>query len=159
MFVPILMISASLLLAIGFYFGLLGNSWIRFVAVWTAQWTSIGLGFVGISTTVNGTILASENFAVNVVAECTAIGPLLLYAGAVAAYPARLKSKGAGIILGLVVLTLVNVVRIVSLFWLGLTFPQYLDVAHLIVWQSGIILLAIILWLFWAEKMTSAGNR
>jgi hypothetical protein len=43
-----------------------------------------------------------------------------------------------------------------SLFWIGSSFPQYLDVAHLLVWQTAMILLAIILWLFWVERIAHA---
>jgi archaeosortase B (VPXXXP-CTERM-specific) len=156
---PAAIVAASLMLSIAFYFGLFGNTWVTIIAGWTARWTSIGLGLIGISTSVDGTILSSSDFAVNVVAECTAIGPLLLFMGAVIAYPSRLKAKGVGLLLGIIVLTFVNVIRITSLFWIGSNFPQYLDIAHLLVWQSAIILLAIVLWLFWVERMASAGNR
>lgn len=95
----------------------------------------------------------------NIVAECTAAGPLVLFIGAVAAYPASLRAKGIGALLGLVVVTLVNLVRIMSLFWIGSAYPEYLDMAHLLVWQTAIILLAIELWLFWVERVAGSGNR
>ena len=86
---------------------------VEYVAAWTADWTSRSLNLLGTSTRVNGTILSSDTFAVNVVAECTAVGPLVLYVVAVAAYPARLGAKGLGVLIGLVALTLINLVRIV----------------------------------------------
>ena len=154
---PTAIIAASLLVALTVYFGFLGSSLVETVAEWTAQWTSTTLNLFGASTRVNGTILSSNSFAVNIVAECTAVGPLVLFIGAVLAYPARLKTKGIGILLGLIVLTGINVVRIVSLFWIGSNYPEYLDIAHLLVWQAAIIIIAIIMWLFWVEKM--AGVR
>jgi len=146
-----------LAVSLGIYFGFLGSSAVETVAEWTAQWTSSTLNLLGASTRVNGTILSSNSFAVNIVAECTAVGPLVLFIGAVLAYPSRLKAKGLGVLIGLVVLTTVNVFRIVSLFWIGATYPEYLDIAHLLVWQAAIIILAIILWLFWVERV--AGVR
>ena len=154
-----LILAASLGLALAIYYGFLGSSWIEWVAEWTASWTSHALNLLGTSTRVNGTILASDSFAVNIVAECTAVGPLVLFIGAVVAYPAPLRAKMLGALLGLVVLTLVNLVRIMSLFWIGSAYPQYLDMAHLLVWQTAIILLAIILWLFWVERVASVGDR
>jgi exosortase/archaeosortase family protein len=155
---PASILVGSLLVSLAIYFGFLGSSLVDQVAAWTATWTSIGLNSIGFSTTVSGTILASDTFAVNIVAECTAVGPLVLFIGAVAAYPSSLKSKGLGLLMGLVVLTGVNVIRIMSLFWIGGAYPQYLDVAHLLVWQSVIILLAIVLWLFWVDRMAGARN-
>ena len=152
-------LAASLGLALAIYYGFLGSAWVEYVAAWTADWTSWSLNLLGTSTRVNGTILSSDTFAVNVVAECTAIGPLVLYVGAVAAYPARLGAKGLGVLIGLVALTLVNLVRIVSLFLIGSAYPQYLEVAHLLVWQTAIILFAIVLWLLWVERLAGAGDR
>lgn len=149
-------IAASLLLAIGVYAGAIGGSWVLAIAQWTASWTSFGLDLLSIPTSVNGTILASDSFAVNVVTECTAIGPLLLFLGAVVAYPASIRAKGIGAIAGVVLISGVNLVRIISLFWIGDNYYQYLDVAHLLVWQTAIILFTIVLWLFWMEKVAHA---
>ena len=154
-----LILAGSLGLALAIYYGLLGSRWIDYVARWTADWTSHVLNLLGTSTTTQGTILSSNSFAVNIVAECTAVGPLVLFIGAVAAYPTSLRAKGMGVLIGLVALTVVNVVRIVSLFWIGSSYPQYLSVAHLLVWQTAMILLAIVLWLLWVEKLAVARNR
>ena len=149
-------LAASLALALAVYYGFLGSSWVEFVAAWTADWTSRGLNLMGGSTYVSGTLLVSDNFVANIVAECTAVGPLVLFIGAVVAYPAPSRAKAVGAAVGFVVLTLVNVVRIMSLFWIGSSYPEYLDVAHLLVWQSAIILLAIVMWLLWAERVGRA---
>ena len=154
-----LILAASLGLALAVYYGFLGSTWLEYVAAWTADWTSAGLNLLGTSTRVDGTILASNSFAVNIVAECAAVGPLVLFIGAVIAYPATLRAKGLGILIGLVVLTLVNLVRIMSLFLIGSAYPEYLEVAHLLVWQTAIILLALVLWLLWVERFAGAGNR
>ena len=151
-----LILAASLGLALAIYYGFLGSSLVDHIAAWTADWTSRGLNILGGSTSVSGTLLVSDSFAVNIVAECTAVGPLVLFIGAVMAYPASLKAKGIGLAIGLVVLTLVNLVRIMSLFWIGSAYPEYLDMAHLLVWQSAIILLAIVMWLVWAERAAGA---
>lgn len=154
--VPVAVIGLSLLAVGGVYLGVLGVTWLRLVSEWTAQWSAIGLGLAGIETQVEGTIISTDAFAVDIVAECTAIGPLLLYAGAVVAYPSRFRWKGLGIALGLSVITFVNLIRIGSLFWIGSNHPQFLDFVHLVVWQSVIALLAIILWLYWAGRAARA---
>ena len=150
---PWAILAASLLVALAVYFGFLGSALTDVVARWTATWTSFSLNLLGSATRADGTVLWSDSFTANIVAECTAIGPLVLFAGAVLAYPASPRAKVLGVLIGLVVLTGANLVRIMSLFWIGSTFPQYLDVAHLLVWQAGIILLAIVVWLFWVERI------
>ena len=97
-----------------------------------------------------------SGFAADVAVECMAIGPLLLFVGAVLAYPSTAGDKCWGALLGVAVLTVVNVTRIASLFWIGERFPQYLDVAHLLVWQAAIVVLALVLWMAWARVASHA---
>ena len=149
-------VGGSLVLALGVYFGFVVSSLVDAVAGWTASWSSAVLNALGASTSADGTILWSNSFAVNVVAECTAVGPLIVFMGAVIAYPSAWRDKTIGLLMGLVVLSAVNLARIASLFWIGSNYPQHLDVAHLLVWQTAMIVLAILVWLVWVEA--TAGN-
>ena len=145
-------IVASLGIALVAYFGLFGTPIVDAISRWTAGSTAQVLNLFGASVSTSGTVVGSSTFAYQIVAECTAIGPVILFAGAVVAYPATLKSKLLGIVVGLVVLTGLNLVRLVSLFYIGAVFPAYLPMAHFLVWQAAIIISAIVLWLFWVER-------
>jgi len=48
---------------------------------------------------------------------------------------------------------------ILGLAWIGSAFPQYLSVAHLLVWQAVMILSAIVLWLLWMERLAGARHH
>ncbi len=153
---PAGIICASLTLASALYSGLISGGPIRWLGEWDAASASAVLNLMGASTAAHGTVLSSSGFAVDVAVECMAIGPLLLFMGAVLAYPSTARDKCWGALFGIAVLTVVNVVRIASLFWIGESFPQYLDVAHLLVWQAAIVVLALILWLVWAQVASHA---
>ncbi len=154
-----LALAGSLALAVGLYYGAVGQSWLLALQRWNAAWASRLLDLLGASTSADGVVVYSPGFAVSIVAECTAIGPMVLFAGAVLACPASLKARAGGVLLGVVVLTLVNLVRIATLFWIGSTFPRYLSVAHLLVWQTAIVVVAIGLWLWWTERVGIAWHR
>ena len=150
---------ATLLLTVGtlgasvaVYFQLFGTAFVRTVSEWTAESSAFTLGLLGTDVTTTGTIVASERFAYAIVAECTAIGPLVLFLGAVLVYPASLRSKAAGVGLGLIAIGGLNLVRLVSLFYVGIHAPQHLDVAHLLVWQGIMVLSVVLLWLYWLER-------
>jgi exosortase/archaeosortase family protein len=64
-----------------------------------------------------------------------------------------------GIAIGIVALFALNLVRTVSLFYIGAHFPDFLDTAHVLIWQSVMILAAIALWLFWVEKLARVPAR
>ena len=131
---------------------------LKTVAFWAASWTGLALTALGVQATVDGTVVASETFAVNVVAECLALGPMLLYAGAVLAYPRGLRSKALGLLVGITVIAGVNLVRITSLFLLGSAYPHLLGPVHLVLWQSLMALLAIAVWLLWAQGRLNIGG-
>lgn len=154
-----LSVAGSLALAVGLYYGALGQAWVLALQRWNAAWASRLLDLLGASTSADGVVVYSASFAVSIVAECTAIGPMVLFVGAVLACPASLKARAGGVLLGVVVLTLVNLVRIATLFWIGSTFPRYLSVAHLLVWQTAIVVVAIGLWLWWTERVGIAWHR
>ncbi|MDA1215934.1 MAG: exosortase H [Chloroflexi bacterium] len=146
----------SLGTALALYYALLDTSLLNGVNRWTASTSGWALQGLGSGVTVNGTVVGSQDFAYRVVAECTAIGPAVLFVAAIAAYPASLRAKLIGLFGGLAAITALNLVRMISLFYIGAYFPQYLDMAHLLIWQGVMILSVVILWLFWAQRWGQA---
>jgi exosortase/archaeosortase family protein len=45
-----------------------------------------------------------------------------------------------------------NVIRLVSLFYIGTYAPKQLDLFHLLIWQGVMILSVVMLWLFWVRR-------
>ena len=56
-----------------------------------------------------------------------------------------------GILAGTVLLQLLNLVRIVTLYWIGLYVPDVFDSAHLEIWPTAFIIVAIVLFIGWIE--------
>jgi exosortase H (IPTLxxWG-CTERM-specific) len=152
------MVIAVLGASVALYFQLFGTEFIQRLSELTADSSAFTLNLFGAGVTTNGTIVASDRFAYNIVAECTAIGPLILYVGAVLAYPAAARSKAIGAGLGLLIIGGLNVVRLVSLFYIGTYAPRQLDVWHLLIWQGVMILSVVMLWLFWVRRFGNAAR-
>jgi exosortase/archaeosortase family protein len=104
------------------------------------------------AVTVAGTRVLADGFALDVVKGCTSLGPFAIFVAAVFAVPTSLSWKVLGIFGGFVTLAAINLVRITSLLYLGSAFPSVVEVVHLLVWQSIMILLAVVLWLWWRSK-------
>jgi exosortase/archaeosortase family protein len=49
-------------------------------------------------------------------------------------------------------LAILNLFRIVNLVWIDAHYPDFMEVAHLVIWQGIIVLTAIIYWFLWAER-------
>ncbi len=57
-----------------------------------------------------------------------------------------------GVVLGMVVIQLVNLVRVVALFLTGAYLPKLFDTSHTVIWQTVVILAGVLLWIFWADR-------
>lgn len=120
--------------------------------------TSIGglvLNLLSIKATASGTVLQVEGFAARVDDVCTGIFVVAIYLSAVLAYPSRATEKLKGLALGASVILSLNLIRVVSLMYIGRYFPALFETAHLLVWQSLIIFFALLVWLYWTARFVS----
>ena len=111
------------------------------------------LGLLGTKTSASGTLIISPQFAADIKAGCTGVEPIIILLSAIFAFPSSWKSKVYGAILGMVVLQVVNLIRIVSLVYLGINHPKYFQDAHTFIWQIVIIALSLFLWMIWARSL------
>ena len=124
----------------------------RFLAL-----TSSGiLNLFGQNTIVVGTTVQSSLFGISVVTACTGIFITGLFLIAVVAFPTRWRSKLIGAGIGIGGIFIVNIIRLVSLYFIGVHWPGFLDQAHQLIWQSLLIAIAVVLWLLWAGRWAYA---
>ena len=124
-----------------------------------ARITSGVLNGFGHRTVVAGSTVSSEIFGITVVTACTGLFTTGLFLIAVIAYPTGWRSKLIGAGLGVGGLFLLNVFRLVSLHYIGVHLPGFLDPAHQLIWQSVLIVFAVALWLLWAGRWAHAPKR
>ena len=125
---------------------------------YNAQATGFLAGLFDPTASVTGRIVETDGFAISIVEECTILAPLAIFTAAVLAFPSTIFRKMLGIALVVVVLSAVNLVRTTSLFYIGSTFPETLEVVHLLVWQSLMVIFAVALWLVWMRRWGSYGQ-
>ena len=112
------------------------------------------MNLFGYETTVADTSITSSVFSMQIVRGCDAIEPSAALVSAILASPVALWPKIPGILIGTLILLLINLVRLVSLFFIGVHFPKALDIMHEDVWQAAFIVLAIVLWAMWVQWAT-----
>ncbi len=123
----------------------------------TALSTGSIVNLFGGSVQVDHALISSPDFSMSIVANCTALIPIIIFVSAVLAFPSTIKQKAMGILLGIVAIYALNLVRTVSLYFIGSHFSESLfNMAHLLIWQSLMIILAVVLWLFWVERLVRA---
>jgi len=104
---------------------------------------------------VSGKIISStvKPFSVSIEPGCNGIEAVIVLLAAIMAVRAPLRYKVAGLLAGFVAIQGLNLVRIISLFYLGLWNRQIFEWAHLYVWQALIILDALLVFLVWAHLL------
>lgn len=114
------------------------------------------LRVVGEPAVVTGTAIASPRFSVNIKNGCNGLETILIFSAALLAFPAPAKTKAIGLLAGFVAIEIVNLVRIVSLFFIGIHFPKLFEDWHLVVWQVLVVLFGVGLFLVWADRLVLA---
>lgn len=117
--------------------------------------SSVMLRVVGHDVALEGTVISSPRFAVDVRNGCNGVEAALILIAAILATPARWRAKAIGVIGGLVVLQAFNLVRISSLYLLGYYDRQLFDLFHSSVWQVLIILAAVAIFVFWSVNIAA----
>lgn len=114
---------------------------------------------VGFPVRIDGTVLASGSFVVDVSPACSGAVPSMIYLAAVFAYPTTVRAKLIGSGIGMAIIHGVNLLRVVSLFIIGLFLNQYFHQTHVYVAQALVVAIAVVTWLFWAERFADAPGR
>lgn len=102
-----------------------------------------------------GKIIQSKvnGFAVEIQRGCNGIEALIILFAAIFAFPATFKHKVIGFSAGFVAIQALNLVRIISLFYLGQWNATAFKWFHLYLWQALIILDALVVWLIWLRYL------
>ena len=112
------------------------------------------LGLFGYDISVAETTVHSPQFSLEIVRGCDAIEPAATYIAAVLASPVGVWPKIPGILIGTAAIMLINLVRIVSLFFVGVYYRSAFNMMHEGVWQAAFVVLAIVFWAVWVQWAT-----
>lgn len=107
----------------------------------------------GTQSWVSGATVGVPGFAVEIKNNCNAIYEIGLYSAAVWAYPAPLLQRVSGVLLGTIMLSLINLIRVLSLLALGRYWPWGFQAAHVYVWQALFLAVVTACWLGWVSRV------
>ncbi|MEP7328077.1 MAG: exosortase H [Betaproteobacteria bacterium] len=132
------------------------QAWV--VEPWTRTLASIATGIVTMfdaDVVASGKVIrsAANGFAVSIEAGCNGVEATLVLLAAILAYPAPSRYKFLGLGIGVVAVQALNIVRVISLFYLGQWNFKVFEWAHLYVWQALIMLDVLIVWLVWVRRV------
>ena len=134
--------------------------WVQqfFVVPWTNALAAISAWLVTVidpNVVASGKVIRStaNGFAVSIEAGCNGIEATIVLIAAIFAFPAPWRDRFLGLAAGIVAVQGLNIVRVISLFYLGQWNMQVFEWAHLYVWQALIMLDVLVVWLVWVRLL------
>jgi len=97
-----------------------------------------------------------SGFGVRIERGCNGLEAVIILFSAIFAFPAPFKNKLIGFAAGFFAIQLLNLVRIISLYYLGQWNYTAFEWFHLYLWQALIILDALVVWLIWLRTLPGA---
>lgn len=113
------------------------------------------LALIRITAVAEGTVINAAEFALDIRNGCNGVEAVVLLLAAIAAFPASLVDRTKGLLSGLLFVQIVNVVRLVMLFWLGLYHHSVFKLFHVTVWQTVIVLFTFAFFYVWSTRVAS----
>jgi exosortase H (IPTLxxWG-CTERM-specific) len=144
-------------------FGLELTPWAQrwFVVPWTSAVASVSAALVKTfdpAVIAQGKVLQSPTtgFAVSIEAGCNGVEATIVLIAAILAFPAPWRSRLIGLAAGVVAVQGLNVIRVISLFYLGQWNLRAFEWAHMYLWQALIMLDVLVVWLIWIRSLRGA---
>ena len=108
------------------------------------------LSLTGIAVIVLGQkVVCPGVFGIDIANECSAVSQVIIVASALFAYPTGLRFRLFGLFFFVAIILAGNIVRLVSLFWIGVWAKEHFDFVHFYVWGGLSYIVLLILLLIW----------
>lgn len=126
---------------------------------YTAKTTLAILAGLGMEAVREGTVIAQPGgFAYEIYYRCTGILPVAALCWLVLAWKASWRQKLFGVTLFVPFLFGLNFLRLVHLFHVGVSSPQYFELAHRYLWESAMMAAVLVSWLGWVSWVARSGS-
>ena len=116
--------------------------------------TVICLKPFGIIQGIKGSIIHLKGISLNVLFGCNGLEAFFIYIAAILSFPAGIKKKLWGILMGFLIIQGLNILRIAALCLCAVYLKKYFYYFHIYVAQGIMIAFALVLFLFWLNYAT-----
>jgi exosortase H (IPTLxxWG-CTERM-specific) len=106
-----------------------------------------------VSAAAQGKVLYNSvtGFGVSIEPGCNGVEAMIVLISAMLAFPAPWRHRLIGLGVGFVAIQGLNIVRVISLFYLGQWNTRVFEFAHEFLWQGLIMLDVLVVWLIWVR--------
>lgn len=154
---PVIQFLLAFSIGIGLFYWLYTSSFFSSVILepltnFQAKISSGILNLFGEQTNVrDGGMLTSNKVSLNIKKGCDGIEPLAFYVLGVLIIPLSWRAKIPGLLIGVSVLFVLNLLRIILLYLASSYWPQSFDLLHLHGGFALFFVITLIIWIIWAK--------
>jgi len=123
-----------------------------------ATLSSLVLNILGENTTSNGILVTSPEFNITINKGCDGVAVTMFYVICVLLFPTSWANKGRGLLWGILSLSALNLIRVISLFLVGVYINEWFDFMHLEFWQGLFIGFTILVYGIWVYRIFTQRN-
>lgn len=110
------------------------------------------LSVLGISVTNSGSFIYGEQLVLDVTRDSTGWKSMVAFVALVLASRRPLRHTFTGIVAGVAVLFVANIVRITSMFYAVSVYNVPYEVLHTVLWRWGLTVVVLVTWLAWLNR-------
>ena len=151
-FVVLLSYAMCLLSLLWLYIQFSDSSSVHNILVFNAKAIGVICAIIGVDVIVRENIVMAGPISIEIVPECTSLPFLAIFLAGIMAFPTDIRQKLGGVLLGVIGLSLLNIIRMLCLLLVGMFIPSIFDTAHILVGQSLMIVATVVMWLFWWKR-------
>jgi exosortase H (IPTLxxWG-CTERM-specific) len=111
------------------------------------------INLFGAGAIANDAIVQSPKFTLSIAMGCDGVEATCLFLAGVLAFPTSWRARLIGLATGLPLIQLINVVRLVGLYYAGVFLPSVIDELHIYVAQAIVIFLSTAILIYWLERV------
>lgn len=113
----------------------------------------------GAGATADGNVVQSSRFSISVAMGCDGVEASSLFFAGVMAFPTTWRARLIGLAFGLPAIHVINLLRLVGLYYAGVYLPSIVEEVHIYVAQTIVILLSTAILIFWLDRFATAHRQ
>lgn len=117
------------------------------------------VNFMGIETLiVDGTIYLRNNIAFKIILECTGVYEMIILTSVILSYPTGIINKLYGIFVGIIIIYILNMFRLLSIFYVLVYYTEKFDFVDRYLWQVSLVIFILLAYTIWLKSLEFSGS-
>ena len=103
--------------------------------------------------------ISYKEFPIEIIDECTGLFEMLIFLATVFSFPTSIRNKLIGVLIGVPIIYIFNIIRIIVLLIAGAYSRAAFDFMHLYLWQVTLIIMIGSIWIGWLYLFVDQEKR